>query len=166
MVILLSMHSVLFVCMGNICRSPLASAVMQAEVMRRGLQDTVAVASAGVYDGHAGERADGRARRLAIARGYEAIEAERARGVRDEDFERFDLILAMDHSNLRGLQRRCPEALHHKLHLYLAYAGLGEREVPDPYYGPIEGFELVLGLCEQASAAVLARLLAERAQTP
>lgn len=152
--------------MGNICRSPLASAVMQAEVVRRGLQGRVAVASAGVYDGHAGERADGRARRLALDRGYPAIETERARGVRDDDFERFELILAMDHSNLRGLQRRCPEPHQHKLHLYLAYAGLGEREVPDPYYGPIEGFELVLGLCEQASGAVLDRLLAGRAQTP
>jgi protein-tyrosine phosphatase len=160
------MQSVLFVCMGNICRSPLASAVMQAEVLRRGLQGAVTVDSAGVYDGHEGERADGRARRLAIARGYETIEAERARGVRDHDFERFDLILAMDHSNLRGLLRRCPEAHQHKLHLYLAYAGLGEREVPDPYYGPIEGFELVLGLCEQASGAVLDRLLAGRVQTP
>lgn len=152
--------------MGNICRSPLASAVLQAEVVRRGLQGAVTVDSAGVYDGHEGERADGRARRLAMARGYGAIEAERARGVRDADFERFDLILAMDHSNLHGLRRRCPEPHHHKLHLYLAYAGLGEREVPDPYYGPIEGFELLLGLCEQASGAVLERLLAERTQTP
>lgn len=156
------MQQVLVVCMGNICRSPLASAVLQAELARRGLQAAVGVDSAGVYDGHEGERADGRARRLARERGYEAIEAERARGVRDEDFARFDLILAMDRSNLRGLQQRCPPEHLHKLHLYLAYAGLGEREVPDPYYGPIEGFELVLGLCEQASGKLLDRLL----QTP
>lgn len=165
LVILPFMHSVLLVCMGNICRSPLASAVMQAEVARRGLQERVSVASAGVYDGRAGERADARARQLAVARGYAAIEAERARGVHDEDFERFDLLLAMDHSNLRALQRRCPKVHRHKLHLYLAYAGLGDREVPDPYLGPIEGFEVVLGLCEQASGAVLDRLLAGRVQT-
>ncbi|MBL0917407.1 MAG: low molecular weight phosphotyrosine protein phosphatase [Hydrogenophaga sp.] len=158
------MHQVLLVCMGNICRSPMASAVMQAEVQRRGLQAAVGVDSAGVYDGHEGERADERARRLARAQGYEAIDRERARGIRGEDFERFDLILAMDRNNLRNLQQRCPPAHRHKLHLYLAYAGLGEREVPDPYYGPIGGFELVLGMCEQASGPVLDRLLAERAQ--
>jgi len=157
------MLQVLMVCMGNICRSPTASAVLQAELARRGLQGRVAVDSAGVYDGHAGERAEGRARRAALARGYQAIERERARGVRDEDFERFDLILAMDLDNLRGLQQRCPAEHRHKLHLYLAYAGLGEREVPDPYYGPAEGFERVLDLCEQASGALLERLLAARA---
>lgn len=153
------MQKVLLVCMGNICRSPMASAVLQAEVIRRGLQALVAVESAGVYDGHQGERPDRRAQRLAISRGYAAIEAERARGVLDADFERFDLILAMDQSNLRQLQRRCPPELRHKLHLYLQYAGLGEREVPDPYYGPPEGFELVMGLCESASGRLLERLL-------
>lgn len=160
------MQKVLLVCMGNICRSPMASAVLQAEVSRRGLQARVAVESAGVYDGHEGERPDRRAQRLALARGYAAIEAERARGVVDEDFERFDLILAMDQSNLRQLQRRCPPGQHHKLHLYLHYAGLGEREVPDPYYGPPEGFELVMGLCESASGRLLDRLLGAAASAP
>jgi protein-tyrosine phosphatase len=159
------MHEVLLVCMGNICRSPLASAVLQAEVVRRGLQQQVGVDSAGVYDGHAGEKADSRARKLARARGYEAIERERARGVTAQDFERFDLILAMDRSNLRRLQQQCPPEHGHKLHLYLAYAGQGDIEVPDPYYGPPEGFELVLGLCERASGPVLERLLGAPAQT-
>lgn len=154
-----AMQQVLVVCMGNICRSPMASAVLQAEVARRGLQEQVAVDSAGVYDGHAGERPDRRAQRVALARGYEAIGRECARGVLDEDFVRFDLILAMDQSNLRQLHRRCPPQQRHKLHLYLHYAGLGEREVPDPYYGPPEGFEVVLGLCEAASGRVLDRLL-------
>jgi len=146
--------------MGNICRSPLASAVLQAEVARRGLQQQIAVDSAGVYDGHTGEKADGRARRVALARGYPAIEHERARGVTAPDFERFDLVLAMDRGNLLQLMRRCPPEHQHKLHLYLAYAGVGDQEVPDPYYGPPEGFELVLGLCERASGPVLDRLLA------
>ncbi|MBX3608550.1 MAG: low molecular weight phosphotyrosine protein phosphatase [Hydrogenophaga sp.] len=160
------MVQVLMVCMGNICRSPMASAVLQSEVARRGRQADVSVDSAGVYDGHEGEAADRRAQRLAQARGYGAIAAERARGITDADFERFDLILAMDKSNLRHLQRRCPPAHVGKVHLYLQYAGLGEREVPDPYYGPIEGFELVLGLCEQASGPVLDRLLGAAPQTP
>lgn len=152
--------------MGNICRSPLASAVLQAEVARRGLQARVAVDSAGVYDGHEGEPADRRAQRLALARGYSAIANERARGVRNADFMRFDLILAMDRSNLIQLLQRCPEPHRHKLHLYLAYAGLGDDEVPDPYYGPVEGFEHVLGLCEQASGALLDRLLATPGDAP
>jgi protein-tyrosine phosphatase len=125
------LQQVLVVCMGNICRSPIASAVLQAEVQRRGLQGRVVVESAGVYGGHAGERADSRARQLAKARGYMAIEAERARGVSEGDFERFDAILAMDEGNLSQLRRRCPPAQSHKLHLFLDYAGLGFEEVPD-----------------------------------
>ncbi|MFP8834440.1 low molecular weight protein-tyrosine-phosphatase [Hydrogenophaga sp. XSHU_21] len=158
------MHRILLVCMGNICRSPLASAVLQAEVGRRGLQDRVVVDSAGTYGGRAGEPADGRAVRLALERGYGAIAHERARQVREDDFERFDVILAMDFYNRGQLYQRCPVELHHKVHLYLDYAGLGEREVPDPYAGPIEGFEQVLSMCEQASGALLDRLLAEAAQ--
>lgn len=158
------MHRILLVCMGNICRSPLASAVLQAEIARRGLQDRVQVDSAGTYGGRVGEPADGRARSLALARGYAAIESERARQVSADDFERFDLILAMDHHNLGQLYQRCPPELHPKMHLYLHYAGLGEREVPDPYTGPIEGFEQVLSLCERASGALLDRLLSDAAQ--
>lgn len=153
------MQKVLMVCMGNICRSPLASAVLQTEVVRRGLQAEVAVDSAGTYDGREGEPADGRAREVALARGHEAIKAERARGVSPEDFERFDVILAMDRGNLRELHKRCPAVHHHKLHLYLDYAGLGDIEIPDPYRGPMEGFERVLDQCEQASGPLLERLL-------
>jgi protein-tyrosine phosphatase len=161
-----TMQSILVVCMGNICRSPMASAVLKAQVQRLGLGEQVAVDSAGVYSGHAGERADSRARKLAAQRGYEAIEAERARAVRDEDFERFDAILAMDRDNMAQLQRRCPPLHAHKLHLFLDYAGLGADEVPDPYYGPLQGFENVLAMCERAAPAVVQRLLGRALQTP
>ena len=150
---------VLVVCMGNICRSPMASAVLQAEVERRGLQGRVAVDSAGVYGGHTGERADSRAVKLARARGYVAIDAERARAVRPEDFERFDAILAMDEGNLAQLRRRCPPPQAYKLHLFLDYAGLGFDEVPDPYYGPLQGFENVMAMCERAAPRVIERLV-------
>lgn len=153
------MQQLLVVCMGNICRSPLASAVLQAEAQRRGLGAALVVESAGVYGGHAGERPDARARQLAQQRGYGAIESERARAVCEADFERFDAILAMDQDNLAQLQRRCPPAQAHKLHLFLDYAGLGANEVPDPYYGPLQGFENVLALCESAAPRVIERLL-------
>lgn len=157
---------VLVVCMGNICRSPMASAVLQAEVERRGLRERIAVDSAGVYGGHAGERADSRARQLAKARGYAAIEAERARAVSEADFERFDAILAMDEGNLAQLRRRCPPAQAHKLHLFLDFAGLGFEEVPDPYYGPLQGFENVMGMCERAAPRVIERLLGMAGAVP
>lgn len=152
--------------MGNICRSPMASAVLKAEVQRLGLDEALAVDSAGVYGGHAGERADSRARKLAAQRGYAAIEAERARAVRPEDFERFDAILAMDQDNLAQLQQRCPPPHAHKLHLFLDYAGLGAQEVPDPYYGPLQGFENVLGMCERAAPRVIQRLLGRTPVAP
>ena len=152
------MFKLLVVCMGNICRSPMASAVLQAGLEQRGLKDRLLVDSAGTYGGHQGELPDRRARQLAAQRGYPAIQTERARRVTDEDFERCDLILAMDRHNLAALRERCPAAHALKLHLFLAYAGLGEAEVPDPYYGPPEGFEVVLDLCERGADGVLQRL--------
>ena len=136
----------------------MASAVLQAALQQRGLQDRLVVDSAGTYGGHHGEPPDRRARQLAAQRGYPAIQTERARRVTDEDFERFDLILAMDRHNLAALRERCPPAHALKLHLFLAYAGLGDEEVPDPYYGPPEGFEVVLDLCERGAEGVLQRL--------
>lgn len=158
--ILGAMVKILLVCMGNICRSPMAASVMQAEVARRQLVDRVSLDSAGTYGAHQGEKADRRAVALAQARGYDQILRERARKVVDEDFDRFDLILAMDRDNLGHLQRICPEQHQHKLHLFLEYAGLSERtEVPDPYYGNTAGFEVVLGLCEQGVDGVLRRVV-------
>lgn len=153
------MTKILLVCMGNICRSPMAASVMHAEVQRRQLNDRVSLDSAGTYGAHRGEKADRRAITLAQARGYGHILNERSRKVKDEDFEQFDLILAMDRDNLANLQRVCPPEHQHKLHLFLAYAGVpGTQEVPDPYYGNAEGFEVVMRLCEQGADGVLTRL--------
>lgn len=153
------MVRILFVCMGNICRSPMAASALQAQVVQRGLTRQVAVDSAGTYAGHAGEKADPRAVAVASARGYEQIRRERARRVTDKDFERFDLLLAMDRDNLMHLQHQCPPELAHKLHLFLAYAGEGEAaEVPDPYYGNAAGFERVMALCETGVHGLLRRL--------
>ncbi len=153
------MVKILLVCMGNICRSPMAASVMHAEVARRQLDDQVSLDSAGTYGAHQGEKADRRAVTLAQARGYKQILKERARKVTEEDFDRFDLILAMDRDNLTQLQRVCPAEHQHKLHLFLEYAGVGERaDVPDPYYGNAAGFEAVLSLCEQGVEGVLRRV--------
>lgn len=153
-----AMFQLLVVCMGNICRSPMASAVLQTVASRRGLLDHLRIDSAGTHGSHQGEPADRRARLLALQRGHAAIAHERARRVRDDDFERFDLILAMDSHNLAHLRQRCPPAQAHKLQLFLDYAGLGAQDVPDPYYGPAEGFEVVLDLCERGAEGVLQRL--------
>lgn len=148
-------------CMGNICRSPMAASVMHAEVQRRQLADRVLLDSAGTHGSHRGEKADRRAIALAQARGYSQIARERSRKVKDDDFERFDLLLAMDRDNLATLRHVCPPQHQHKLHLFLEYAGVpGTFEVPDPYYGNAEGFEVVLGLCEQGAGGVLNRLFA------
>ncbi len=155
--------------MGNICRSAMAQAVLQSDLVRLQLQDRVEVDSAGTHGGHEGERPDRRAVELAKARGYPQIEQQRARRVRGTDFETFDLILAMDRYNLEQLQDRCPPEHRHKLHLFLSYAD-GQaplaaddcREVPDPYYGNAQGFEAVLGLCEAGSQGVLRRVASER----
>lgn len=154
------MTRILVVCLGNICRSPTASAVLQGEVQRRGLAQAVVVDSAGTYGGHAGEKPDPRAIQVAVAAGYGRIRQERARRVRGQDFEQFDLILAMDRDNLMNLQRVCPPEHGHKLHLFLDYAGVEPGgEVPDPYYGNLAGFERVLALCEAGARGVLDRLV-------
>jgi protein-tyrosine phosphatase len=153
------MIRILVVCLGNICRSPTASAVLQGEVQRRGLVHVVQVDSAGTYAGHQGEKADPRAIEVAMAAGYAQILQERARRLQAKDYEQFDLILAMDRDNLHNLQDDCPPAHLHKLHLFLDFAGVeAAGEVPDPYYGNRAGFERVLALCEAGARGVLDRL--------
>lgn len=157
------MVRILVVCMGNICRSPTASAVLQGEVQRRSLEQAVQVDSAGTYAGHQGEKPDPRSIRVADAAGYRQIHLERARRVREDDFERFDLILAMDRDNLMHLQHECPDMHQRKLHLFLDYAGVeAGGEVPDPYYGGPAGFERVLALCEAGARGVLDRVVSAR----
>lgn len=145
--------------MGNICRSPLAASVLQAQLEQRGLAGRFEVDSAGTHAGHQGEKADPRAVAVAAARGYQQIHRERARRISAKDFERFDLLLAMDRDNLANLQQQCPSEHTHKLHLFLEFAGRGTGvEVPDPYYGNAVGFERVMALCEVGAAGVLQRL--------
>ncbi|HEX5738250.1 MAG TPA: low molecular weight protein-tyrosine-phosphatase, partial [Hydrogenophaga sp.] len=156
------MIRILMVCMGNICRSPMALSALQGLLDQRQQAHRFEVDSAGTYAGHQGEPADPRAIAVASARGYRAIHQERARRVVPQDFERFDLILAMDRDNLMHLEHQCPPQFRHKLHLYLVYAGVtGTTEVPDPYYGKADGFEKVMRLCEAGALGVLSRLDAE-----
>ena len=150
-------YRILFVCMGNICRSPIAEAVTRSMAQRQGLATMLDLDSAGTHGHyHAGEAPDLRARRVAARRGYD-LSRLRARLVIAADFDRFDRILAMDEANLAGLQRLCPEDSRSKLGLFLDYAtGLGISEIPDPYYGAESGFERVVDLCELAAKGLLA----------
>lgn len=154
---------VLFVCMGNICRSPIAEAVARTLAQQQGLGRALDFDSAGTHGHyHAGEAPDPRARRVAARRGYD-LSRLRARAVIDADFERFDRILVMDESNLAALRRQCPAANRGKLGRLLDYAtGLGICEVPDPYYGAESGFERVIDLCELAVRGLLADLAGRR----
>ena len=153
--------SVLFVCMGNICRSPTAEGVFRQIVIDSGLDDQVHVDSAGTHAYHSGESPDRRARAAAERRGY-SLDGIRARRVDEEDFERFDLIIAMDEDNLSDLRIAAEERFHGKISLFLDFAESSSlREVPDPYYGGQTGFEKVLDLVEQASRGLLARLQQE-----
>jgi protein-tyrosine phosphatase len=146
--------SVLFVCMGNICRSPTAEGVFRKVVNDAGLAESVLIESAGTHAYHTNEPADRRAMAAAKRRGF-SLDGIRARSVNDEDFQRFDLLLAMDRDNLRALQDRSSVADRHKLQLFLSYANAAETEVPDPYYGDSAGFERVLDLVENASRGLL-----------
>jgi protein-tyrosine phosphatase len=146
---------ILMVCLGNICRSPMAQGVMERQAAAAGLG--VEVDSAGVGGWHEGEGPDRRAVAAARARGLD-ISAQRARQVRGGDFERFDLILAMDESNLAALERARPASARARLALLLDHAEGPEREVPDPYYGGAQGFDRVLDLIEAGVAGVLAGL--------
>jgi protein-tyrosine phosphatase len=156
--------SVLFVCLGNICRSPTAEGVFRARIKRAGLSDRIAVASAGTGDWHVGEPPDRRAIAHAAKRGYD-LRKQRARQLCEADFERFNWILAMDRANLRDVSSQRPFGYDGRVGLFLEMAPhLGVAEVPDPYYGATDGFERVLDLIEAASDSLLARIIDERSQ--
>lgn len=153
---------VLFVCMGNICRSPTAQGVFHKLVEHHGLEHHVVVDSAGTHAYHVGHAPDQRAQRTAIQRAVD-ISGLRARRVEAEDFERFDYILAMDLENYERLQGICPAGHEHKLRLFLEFAPhVEEREVPDPYYGGPGGFERVLDMIEAAAEGLLEEIRRER----
>lgn len=142
--------AVLFVCTGNICRSPTAEGVLRHLAEREQL--FIRVESRGTHDYHVGEPPDERAQRHARRRGYD-LSRQRARHVSERDFAAFDLIVAMDRSHLRMLERVCPPEHRHKLRLFLPGG-----DVPDPYYGGPDGFEAVLDLVEEGCRSLLGEL--------
>ncbi|MGE5759106.1 MAG: low molecular weight protein-tyrosine-phosphatase [Gemmatimonadota bacterium] len=149
------MTRILFVCTGNICRSPTAEGVARQVIQNNNLNETIKVDSAGTGSYHVGEPPDPRAQRAARRRGIELADL-RARRVAPEDFEAFDLILAMDLENLESLQRACPESQRHKLELFMRYARRYDiKEVPDPYFGGDAGFDLVLDMVEDAAQGLI-----------
>lgn len=148
---------VLFVCLGNICRSPTAEGMFRHVLAQAQLTEQITVDSAGTADWHTGKAPDPRSQAVALARGID-ISALQARQVSAEDFHHFDLILAMDQSNLEHLKQIQPAAAKAELDLYLQRYQLPLSEVPDPYYGGAEGFEQVLDLLETASHKLLAEL--------
>ncbi len=150
------MASVLFVCLGNICRSPTAEAVFRKKATEAGLD--VHIDSAGTSGAHAGEGPDRRSIAAGQIRGY-SFAGQTARRVRSEDFTRFDYILAMDKSNLHNLARFKPEGATAEPRLFLDFAtAFAEDEVPDPYYGGPDGFDHVLDLIEAASEELIATI--------
>jgi protein-tyrosine phosphatase len=157
-------YSVLMVCMGNICRSPTAEGVLRQKVQAAGLDSSVHIDSAGTIDYHVGSPPDERSARHARQRGYD-LSSLRARQVHARDFERFDLILAMDWENLQELQLLCPREHEHKLRRLMEFAppGLGDV-VADPYYGGRDGFERVLDHVEAACNGLLGHLRTAVAQ--
>ncbi|HKU45876.1 MAG TPA: low molecular weight protein-tyrosine-phosphatase [Burkholderiales bacterium] len=143
-------RSILFVCTGNICRSPTAEGVLKH--LAREISIELRVESAGIGDWHVGQPPDERSQHHARNRGYD-LSTQRARQVRAEDFEEFDMILAMDRGHLRALQKMAPPRHHAKIRLFVAGA-----DVPDPYYGGASGFEHVLDLVEERCRALLEEL--------
>ena len=149
--------SVLFVCMGNICRSPTAEGVFRHFVEQEGLSDRVEIDSAGTHAYHVNEPADRRASAAAARRGY-SLDGIRARRVEEADFSRFDYIIAMDRDNLTVLEQQISADHGARLHLFLEFSQAEGDEVPDPYYGGAAGFERVLDLVEDASRGLLEKL--------
>ncbi|HVP32031.1 MAG TPA: low molecular weight protein-tyrosine-phosphatase [Steroidobacteraceae bacterium] len=150
---------ILFVCLGNICRSPTAEGVLRTLAAREAPELDLVVDSAGTAGYHIGEPPDPRTQQAAARRGYE-LGMLRARVIEPADFERFDLILAMDRENLKVLRRRAPPQAHERLRLLLEFApDATPADVPDPYYGGPNGFEEVLDLVEVAARGLLAHLL-------
>ncbi len=151
------MIKVLFVCMGNICRSPTAEGVFRHKVETAGLQQKIFIDSAGTHAYHVGNPPDERAQSAALKRSID-LSSQRARQVRSDDFSAFDYVIAMDKSNMSDLLSICPAGYEDRVHLFLNFANSNEAEVPDPYYGQGQGFETVLNLVEDASEGLLSRI--------
>jgi protein-tyrosine phosphatase len=153
-----SVKRILFICMGNICRSPTAEGVFRHVLMTDAPDLQIEIDSAGTHDYHVGAPPDSRAIAAARRRGID-LSSLRARMVAAEDFALYDLILAMDEDNLRELRRRAPAVHHERIRLMMEFApDAPSRFVPDPYYGGAQGFEDVLDLLEEAARGLLAEL--------
>jgi protein-tyrosine phosphatase len=154
-------HRILFVCLGNICRSPMAEGVFRRTAAEAGLLDLFEIDSAGMGDWHKGQAPDARAQKAALNRGVD-ISAQSARKIELEDFEDYELVLAMDGSNIEDLYDIAPHAARHKIRRFLDYAPhLGTQDVPDPYYGGEAGFDHALDLIEAAAQGLLTELTKE-----
>lgn len=149
---------ILFVCMGNICRSPTAQGVFQQYLQNADMAADVEIDSAGTINFHRGKSPDSRAQHAAGQRGYD-ISSLRARQVNNNDFYHFDYLLAMDQHNLDDLLAACPSDASAQIQLFLDYGQrYHEREVPDPYYGGADGFEHVLNLIEDAAEGLITQM--------
>ena len=160
------MVRILFVCMGNICRSPTAEAVFRHLVEKAGLVEHIHIDSAGTHDYHIGDPPDARTLHAAKRRGYDMSNL-RGRQVEASDFGRFDYVLAMDEANLEILKRLRPREAQSHLGLFLEFAEHHkEREVPDPYYGGAGGFERVLDMVEDAANGLLQHIRHKHLKAP
>lgn len=154
-------HRLLFICLGNICRSPMAEGVFRRVAEEEGLLDRFEIDSAGLGDWHIGQAPDSRAQKTTARRGID-ISAQCARQVRRADFARFDLLLVMDSENHAELLRLAPKEARDKVHYFLDFAPhVGLRDVPDPFFSGRKGFEHVLDLIEEAARGLLASLVSE-----
>ncbi len=148
-------YKILFVCMGNICRSPTAEAVFRKKLAANNLLEKVQVDSAGTHNYHPNSPPDSRSQEHALKRGYDLSEL-RARAVNETDFETFDLLITMDWDNRALLEERCPAHLQHKVRGFTEFLQTTQASViPDPYYGGEQGFEHVLDLIEEASDGLM-----------
>ena len=148
------MVKVLFVCMGNICRSPTAEGVFRHKVEQINAEAEIAIDSAGTHAYHVGNPPDTRAQNAALKRDID-LSRQRARRVSKDDFSDFDYVIAMDESNKHDLLSICPTGYEDRVHLFLDFSDDEALEVPDPYYGQSRGFEIVLNLVENASDGLL-----------
>jgi low molecular weight protein-tyrosine phosphatase len=156
-------HRLLFVCLGNICRSPMAEGAFRRVAAEEGVLDRFEIDSAGLGDWHVGQAPDDRAQKAAGRRGID-ISGQSARQVAREDFARFDLLLAMDGSNYDELAELAPSNAKHKIRRFLDFAPqAGTKDVPDPFFGETEEFDRALDLIEEAARGLLDELLDEEA---
>lgn len=152
--------SVVFICMGNICRSPTAEGVFRHVVEQSNMSDVITIDSAGTHAYHIGESPDSRAQSTALSRGVN-LSSQRARKVKREDFDQFDYVIAMDSANLESLKSLREDDQPAKLHLFMDFASdWDNEEVPDPYYGGDNGFEQVFDMVQSASKGLLRHMIA------